>query len=44
MLNPKTGRYINDTPANRKKLQKQTLKSGGRSKKRTRKNKSSKYK
>ena len=42
ILNPKTGRYIKNTPANRRKIEKQTLKSGGRSKKRTRKNKNNK--
>ena len=44
ILNPKTGRYIKNTLANRRKIEKQTLKSGGRSKKRTRKNKNSKNK
>jgi len=44
MLNPKTGRHVKNTPANKRKIDKQTLKSGGRSKKRTRKNKNNKYK
>jgi len=39
ILNPLTNRYIKNTPTNRKKIEKSTLKSGGKSKKKTRKNK-----
>ena len=38
ILNPLTKRYVKNTKANRDKIEKQTLKSGGKSKKRTRKN------
>jgi hypothetical protein len=37
LFNPSTGRYIKNTPANRKKIQRQTLKRGGKRKKGTRK-------
>jgi hypothetical protein len=33
LFNPSTGRYIKNTPANRKKIQRQTLKRGGKRKK-----------
>jgi hypothetical protein len=35
IFNPTTNRYVKNTPANRKKIERKTLKSGGRSKKRT---------
>ena len=43
IFNPLTKRYVKNTQANRNKIGKQTLKSGGKSKKRTRKNKGNKY-
>jgi len=42
IFNPLTKRWVKNTQANRKKIEKQTLKSGGKSKKRTRKSKSNK--
>ena len=42
IFNPLTKRYVKNTSANRKKIEKQTLKRGGKSKKRTRKNKGNK--
>jgi len=39
IFNPSTNRYIKNTTANKKKIQRLTLKQGGKSKKRTRKNK-----
>ena len=39
IFNPLTKRYVKNTKSNRKKIEKQTLKRGGKSKKRTRKNK-----
>ena len=38
IFNPLTNRHVNNTSANRKKIEKQTLKRGGKSKKKTRKN------
>ena len=38
IFNPLTNRHVKNTSANRKKIEKQTLKRGGKSKKRTRKN------
>ena len=43
ILNPLTNRHVKNTQANRKKIEQQTLKRGGKSKKKTRKNKSNKY-
>lgn len=42
IFNPFTNRYVKNTQANRKKIERNTLKSGGKSKKRTRKNKGNK--
>ena len=42
IFNPLTNRHVKNTQANRNKIEKQTLKIGGKSKKRTRKNKSKK--
>jgi hypothetical protein len=42
IFNPLTNRYIKNTQANLKKIERNTLKSGGKSKKRTRKNKGNK--
>ena len=42
IFNPFTNRYVKNTLANRKQIEKQTLKRGGKSKKRTRKNKGKK--
>jgi hypothetical protein len=39
IFNPLTNRHVKNTSANRKKIEQQTLKRGGKSKKRTRKNK-----
>jgi hypothetical protein len=44
IFNPLTNRHVKNTLANRKKIEKQTLKQGGKSKKKTRKNKGKKYK
>ncbi len=43
ILNPLTNRHVKNTQANRKKIEQQTLKRGGKTKKKTRKNKSNKY-
>ena len=43
IFNPLTKRYIKNTLANRKKIEKQTLKLGGKSKKKTRKIKAKFY-
>ena len=43
IFNPLTNRHVKNTTANRKKIEKQTLKQGGKSKKKTRKNKGNKY-
>jgi hypothetical protein len=43
IFNPLTKRHVKNTSANRKKIEKQTLKRGGKSKKKTRKNKGNKY-
>ena len=43
IFNPLTNRHVKNTSANRKKIEKQTLKRGGKSKKKTRKNKGNKY-
>jgi hypothetical protein len=42
IFNPLTNRHVKNTLANRKKIEQQTLKRGGKSKKRTRKNKGNK--
>jgi hypothetical protein len=42
IFNPLTNRHVKNTSANRKKIEKQTLKRGGKSKKKTRKNKGNK--
>ena len=42
IFNPLTKRYVKNTQANRNKMEKQTLKRGGKSKKKTRKNKCNK--
>jgi hypothetical protein len=42
IFNPLTKRYVKNTKANRNKIEKQTLKRGGKSKKKTRKNKCNK--
>jgi hypothetical protein len=39
IFNPLTKRYVKNTKSNRKKIEQQTLKHGGKSKKRSRKNK-----
>jgi len=39
IFNPLTKRYVKNTKSNRKKIEQQTLKRGGKSKKRSRKNK-----
>jgi hypothetical protein len=43
IFNPLTNRHVKNTSANRKKIEKQTLKRRGKSKKKTRKNKGNKY-
>ena len=43
IFNPLTNRHVKNTQANRKKIEQQTLKRGGKSKKKTRKNKGNKY-
>jgi len=43
IFNPLTNRHVKNTSANRKKIEKQTLKRGGKSKKKTRKNTGNKY-
>ena len=43
IFNPLTNRHVKNTSANRKKIEKQTLKQGGKSKNKTRKNKGNKY-
>jgi hypothetical protein len=42
IFNPLTNRHVKNTSANRKKIEKQSLKRGGKSKKKTRKNKGNK--
>ena len=43
IFNPLTNRHVKNTQSNRKKIKQQTLKRGGKSKKKTRKNKGNKY-
>jgi hypothetical protein len=43
IFNPLTKRHVKNTSANRKKIEQQILKRGGKSKKKTRKNKVNKY-